>query len=213
MAVRDAKKENASEQESVRDFVATEKDNGNCTASTDKKNTEANTKVCDLNQTTMQALDVLAEEYGIFEETIENVTDETEEGDMLFAVAYELMEELDKAQNDQDHLQDELEATRESMGIASKEFTNCWAHLNTGFREVSNCRALHDVMCVDLKNACQRTAELKRKADDAHERTRSHRERCRRATKEHTKSPKQPSTTVWRDQDELSKKRPAPHTL
>ena len=42
--------------------------------------------------------------------------------------------------------------------------------------------------CADLKMACQRTAELKRKANDAHERTRTHRERCRRATKEQTKS-------------------------
>ena len=107
---------------------------------------------------------------------------------MLFAVAYEAMEELDKAQKDRDRLLDELEATRESMDIASREFTNCWAHLNGTFREVGNCRAFHDAICVDLKNACQRTAELKRKADDAHERTRSHRERCRRAKKERTKS-------------------------
>ena len=81
-----------------------------------------------------------------------------------------------------------MEATRESMDIAFREFTSCWAHLNTAFGEVSNCGALHDASCVDLKNACQRTGELKRKADDAHERTRSHRERCRRGTKEHTKS-------------------------
>ena len=101
------------------------------------------------------------------------MTHETEEGDLLFAVAYEAMEELDKAQKEQDRLQDEPEATRESMDIASREFTNCWAHLNTAFREVSNCRALHDVTWVDLKRACQWTAELKRKADDAHERTRS----------------------------------------
>ena len=57
------------------------------------------------------------------------MTHETEEGDMLFAVAYEAMEELDKAQKDR--LQDELEATRESMDIASRKFTNCWAHLKT----------------------------------------------------------------------------------
>ena len=53
---------------------------------------------------------------------------------------------------------------------------------------VRDFQALHEVTCVDLKNACPRTAELRRKATDAHERTRSHRERCRRATKEHTKS-------------------------
>ena len=39
-------------------------------SSTYKKNTEANTKVYDLNQKSMQALDVLAEECEIFEETL-----------------------------------------------------------------------------------------------------------------------------------------------
>ena len=48
--------------------------------------------------------------------------------------------------------------------------------------------SLHDVTCTDLKRAYQRTAEFQRKARDAHERTQSHRERCRRATKEHVKS-------------------------
>ena len=50
----------------------------------------------------MQALDVLAEEYEIFEETMKKVTHETEEGGMLCAEAYEAMEELDKAQKDYD---------------------------------------------------------------------------------------------------------------
>ena len=57
--------------------------------------------------------------------------------------------------------------------------------MDGAFRE-SNCRAPHEVTCVELK-AGQRTAALKSKADDVHERTKSHRERCRRATKEHTK--------------------------
>ena len=39
-----------------------------------------------------------------------------------------------------------------------------------------------------MKKACQRTTELKRKATDVHEKTRSHRARCRRATNEHTRS-------------------------
>ena len=102
----------------MKDFVATEKklwelhrllnNRKGSLSSTYKKNTEANTKVYDLNQKTMQALDALAEEYEIFEETMKKGTHETEEGDMLFAVAY-AMEELDKAQKDQDRLQDELE--------------------------------------------------------------------------------------------------------
>ena len=101
----------------------------------------------------MQAVDVLAEDYEIFEETMKTVTYETEEGNMLFAVAYEAME-LDKAQKHQDGSQNEMEATRESMDIASRDFTNCWAHLNGAFREVSNCRALHEAACAELNKAC-----------------------------------------------------------
>ena len=118
MAVRDTK-ENASEQESAKDPEATEKklwelhcllDNRKeSLSSKNKKNTEANTKVNDLNQKTMQALDALAEDYEIFEDTMKKVRHETEEGDMLFAVAYEAMEEFDKAQREQDRLQDELD--------------------------------------------------------------------------------------------------------
>ena len=66
--------------------------------STLKKNAEANTKSYHLNQKTVQALDTLAEEYEIFEETMTKVTHETEEGDTLFAVACEAMEELGKAE-------------------------------------------------------------------------------------------------------------------
>ena len=39
-----------------------------------QKNADANTKVCNLNQKTLQASDTLAEEYEIFEETIKEVS-------------------------------------------------------------------------------------------------------------------------------------------
>ena len=95
---------------------------------------------------------------------------------MLFAVAYEVGEKLDR------------EFTCEGMVTASKEFTNCWAlhnaacanvnnaraKLSGAFREVSNHRATHEATCADVKKASQRTAELKRKATVAHEKTRSH---------------------------------------
>ena len=58
----------------------------------------------------MQTLEILAEEHETFEETMQKVTYETEESDIPFEVAYETTEELDKAQKDQDSLQDELEA-------------------------------------------------------------------------------------------------------
>ena len=54
------------------------------------------------------------------------------------------MEELGKAQKDQDRLHDEAEVTCESMVAASNEYATCWANLNGAFREVNNCRALHE---------------------------------------------------------------------
>ena len=79
------------------------------------------------------------------------VTHETEEGDMLYAVACEAKEELGKAQKDQDRLHDEMEGTCERMVAASKEYTTCWANLNGAFREANNRRALHVEACADLK--------------------------------------------------------------
>ena len=56
------------------------------------------------------------------------------------------------------------------------------------FREVSNRRATHEATCAEVKKASQRTADLKRKASEANEKTRSHRDRSRRITHEHTRS-------------------------
>ena len=49
-----------------------------------KEHTEANTKVWDLNQKTMQALDRLANLYATFRDKSANVESETAEGDILF---------------------------------------------------------------------------------------------------------------------------------
>ena len=173
-------KVNAPELMNVTDSVATEKklwelqrlfsNRKESLSSMYKKNADANTKAYVFKQKTMQALDALAEEYEIFEKTMKKVTYETEEGDMLFAIAYEAMEELDKAQKDR---------------------TVCRTRWRPRVNHGSRLQGLHQrrvETCNDLKKACQRTAELKCKATDAHEKTRSHRERCRRATKEHTRS-------------------------
>ena len=111
--VRDTN-ENASEQERAKDswqqketvgIAPSPQQSERSLSCTYKKNNDANAKVYDLNQKTMQALDALAEEYEIFKETLKKVTHDTQEGDMLFSVAYEAMEELDKAQKDHDRLQ------------------------------------------------------------------------------------------------------------
>ena len=149
-------------------------------SATYKKHTGANTRSYDLKQKTMQALDTLVEEYEIFEETMRKVTCETEEGDMLCAVASEVGEELERVLKDQNRLHDELEFTCEDMVTASKEFTNCWAlhnaawalhnaacanvnntsaKLSVAFREVSNRRATHEATRSEVKKTNQRTLE------------------------------------------------------
>ena len=88
-------------------------------SATYKENAEANTRAYD------------------FEETMKKVTLDIEEGHMLYAVAYEVAEELDRPQKDQDSLQDELEFTCEGVVTASMEFINCWALHNAGCANVS----------------------------------------------------------------------------
>ena len=39
--------------------------------------------------------------------------------------------------------------------------------MNGTFREVSNCRATHEATCAEVKKASQRTADLKRKRENA----------------------------------------------
>ena len=48
--------------------------------------------------------------------------------------------------------------------------------------------AIYEAICAEVKKASQRTAGLKRQTAEAHEKTRSHQERCRRITNEHTRS-------------------------
>ena len=80
-----------------------------------RKNAEANDRAYDMNQKTLQALDILAKEYGSFEATMKKVTFEHEEGDVLYAMASEVADELDRAQKDQDRLQDELDCSCEDL--------------------------------------------------------------------------------------------------
>ena len=55
------------------------------------------------------------------------VTSYHEEGDVLRATVTEATDELERAQNDQDRLQDELDCSCEDMATAAREFFNCWA--------------------------------------------------------------------------------------
>ena len=72
----------------------------------------------------MQALDTLAEEYEALDVTMTKVIGEHEERRELHATAAEVAEELDRAREEQERLQDELEFTCEGIVTASKEFTS-----------------------------------------------------------------------------------------
>ena len=87
-------------------------------SATYKKNTEANTKVYDLNQKTMQALDRLADVYETFEDTWAFVEKETAEDDSLLAEADGAMDQLVAAQQHQARFLDEVKSSRESLDIA-----------------------------------------------------------------------------------------------
>ena len=84
-------------------------------------------------------------------------------------------------QNAKHHLEDN--SRKEDWNV-----TNTSAKLSGAFREISNRRADHEATCAEVKKVSQRTAELKRKATEAHEKTISHREGSRRITNEHTRS-------------------------
>ena len=174
-------------------------------SATDKKTAEANDKAHHMNQKTIQAVDTLAE-YGVFEVTMKKVKFEHDEGDVLNAVASEVAEELDRAQNDQDRPRDELDCSCEGLATASKEFSNCWAtheaasaKLSNAFMEVSNRRATHEAICAEPRTAWQKTYDLKRKAKPG-------------AFPMSTPGRKHWSTTAWEHWCMPLEMRPQPHT-
>ena len=174
--------ENAWEQESVKDFVVTEKRLwdlrrllNNRTGSfsiTSKKNTKGNNKVYDVNQRTEAALDRLTEVYETFEDTWDTVVKESAAGDLFFA-----SEEVDK-----------LEVTRQHQDHTLEVQEDCRKSMDRVYKEFSNCRALHEVAWFDVKETGRRHSELMRKAEEAHTRTFLQREDIRRTTHDHVKA-------------------------
>ena len=124
-----------------------------------------------------------------------------EEGDALYAVVTETTDELERAQKDQDCLQDELDCSGEDMANAAREFSNCWAAQEAAAAaatasavrqaahfERSALAEHHEAICVEARKAWQRTYDLKRKASEAQENVLSHRERTRRISNEHARA-------------------------
>ena len=83
--------------------------------------------------------------------------------------------ELATAQQHQALLQDKLKSSRESLDMALLD-------VQESMSKIDDCREVHHVACRGLEEVGKKTIELKRKAGDAHDRTRSHRDRCWRAT-------------------------------
>ena len=104
---------------------------------------------------------------------------------MLYAVASEAGEEFDRAQKTSArragvHVSEyghRLQGVHKLLGFARANVNNTSAKLSGAFREVRNRRATHEAVCAEVKKASQRTADLKRKTTEAHEKTRSPRER------------------------------------
>ena len=168
---------------------------------TNDKNAEANDRAYDMKLKTIQALDTLTQEYGNFEVSMKKVMFEHEEGDVLYAIVTEATDELERAPNDQDRLQDELDCSCEDLATAAREFSDCWAaqeaanaKLSSAFREVCDGRAAHEAICVEARRAWQKTYDLERKASEAQENLLSHRERTRRISNEHAR--RKPWSTI-----------------
>ena len=120
---------------------------------TNKKNNEANAKVHDLNQKTMQALNTVAVVYAAFEQAGANLEVENSEADMLHADVRAAMEEFDDAQQNQERMRGELKDSQKGLDSAS-----------VVFKESNR----------NLEDAGKRLTETKWEADDAHDQLRAH---------------------------------------
>ena len=126
-----------------------------------------------MDQKTIQVLDTLAEEYSTFEATMNKVTFEHEEGDVLYAVASEVADELERAKR-----------TRTVCKTNSIAPAKTWPPLPGNSPIVGP----HEEICVEARKVWQRTYDLKRKASEAQDNVFSYRERTRRISNEHARA-------------------------
>ena len=125
----------------------------------------------DLNQRTMQALNNLAIVYATFEQAGANLEVAISEEDLLHTEVRVSVDELSEAQRYQDRLHGEVKDSRESLVIAVLDVEEATSKLK-------DCRDHHDATSRSLEDEGKKTIETKRKADDAHDRIRTHRDRC-----------------------------------
>ena len=114
-----------------------------------------------------------------------NVAHKHEAGDALHVATLEAAEEAERTLKEQSRLEDDLDRSNDVLTAATKAFTDCWvAHEATAVKlsattsgNFSNRRAAHDKLSVAVKQALQRTLEVKRKATELQEDVAIQRER------------------------------------
>ena len=81
------------------------------------------------------------------------------------------MGRLAEAKQHLERLQSEQKSSPESLDIAVLD-------VEEAASKQKDCRDHHDATYRDVEDAGQKTFEMKRKADDYHDRIRTHRDRC-----------------------------------
>ena len=75
---------------------------------------------------------------------------------MLYAVATEVTDELERAPQDQDRLQDELDCSCKDMATTAREFSNCWTA-----QEAANAKNKQHLQR-NLQSPCYTRGDLRR---------------------------------------------------
>ena len=107
--------------------------------------------------------------YATFEKAGANLEIETSEGNMLYADVRAAMKQFNEAQQNQKRMRGELKDSRESLDIAIMDVQEPTSKLQ-------DCRHLHVAAYRGLEDAGKRTTGTQRKADDAHDQIRAHRD-------------------------------------
>ena len=103
-----------------------------------KRTARQHTRVYDLNHKMMAALGNVAVIYNSFDEAGGNLEDESAKRETLYDDENAAMEDLAKALQQWERLQDELRGFQENMDNANVEVNNCQARLNTAVNGLDN---------------------------------------------------------------------------
>ena len=74
---------------------------------------------------------------------------------------------------------------RQVLRDSRKSLVNAFVDMQESMSKFRDCRDLHDLACRDLQDAGTRVTEAKRKADDAQDQIKAHRDRSSRVSEEY----------------------------